>query len=373
MGSPAEPPAGSHAAQFASLFAASPAATCVVDAATCRITEANAAICVLLGRDREDLLGVHLPSLLDDRLTAGRVALVGGQPFGLGLTLPNRDGDPRRWQANGSPVTWNGRPAWVVVFEPAAETPGEATLAGVVAAAQEAIVTVDDDLVIRTANPAALAMFRVQPDDVIGRPFERFVPGTYREEYGAVLLGMGVAGELRTPTTSELLLLRADGEAFIGAVGIARAPQAGVGIVIRDVTAQRQAESALRETERRLEVLTAVAPVGIVRADAEGVCIYVNAEACAVLGCTRELALGRPWTSFVHPEDTPRHRAIWEQARSKGRPFEAVFRVVRPESEVRWINARARAEIDEDGDVRSYIGAFIDVTREQQDSGTAAR
>jgi PAS domain S-box-containing protein len=373
VGSPAEPPAGSHAAQFASLFAASPAATCVVDAGTCRIAEANAAICSLLGRDRASLLGLHLPSLLDGPLAAERLATAGGQSFGLGLALPGRDGDGRRWRARGSPVTWNGRPAWVVVFEPAAETPGEATLAGVVAAAQEAIVTVDHDLVIRTANPAALAMFRVQPDEAIGRPFERFVPGPYRDEYGAVLLGLGIAGELRTPTTSELLLLRADGEAFIGAVGIARAPQAGVGIVIRDVTAQRQAESALRETERRLEVLTAVAPVGIVRADAEGVCIYVNAEACAVLGCTREFALGRPWTSFVHPDDTPRHRATWEQVRSNGQPFEAVFRVMRPHGEVRWINARARAEIDEDGDVRSYIGAFIDVTTEQQDSGATAR
>ena len=377
MNSPAEPPTGGHAAQFASLFALSPAATCVVDAATCRVTEANAAACSLLGRPPEGLAGCHLPSLLDARATAEHASLANAlslaRPFALDVTLAGTGDGARTWRARGNPITWDGRPAWVLVFEEDSAALADATIAGLVAAAQEAIVTVDDDLVIQTANPAALAMFRVRPEEAIGQPFERFVPAPYRDEYGAILLGLGLAGELRPPTTSELLLVRADGEAFIGAAGIARAPQTGLGIVIRDVTAQREAESALRETERRLEVLTAVAPVGIVRADAEGVCIYVNAEACAVLGYSRELALGRLWTSFVHPDDVPRHRTTWEQALSKGVPFEAVFRVVRPDGEVRWINSRARAEIDEDGDVRSYIGAFIDVTGQQQSNHPKAR
>jgi PAS domain S-box-containing protein len=378
VGSQLDPRRESQTTQFASLFALTPVATCVVDAATGRIAEANVAAGQLLGYTRETLVGRYLRSLLHfaepGQVGALAVSWSRKEAFDLRLVLAGRDGSALPVQASGRPMLWDGQPAAIVVFEPADDLRGEAALVGLVSAAHEAIITMDDDLVIQTANPAALAMFRARVADVVGRPFERFVPRQYRAEYGAVLVGMGIAGDLPRPATNEMLLLRADGEAFVAAAGITRAPSVCVGMVIRDVTAERETESALRETQQRLEVLTAVAPVGIVRADPEGICIYLNAEACEVLGCSRDLALGRRWTSFVHRDDALLHSVAWERARVRGLPFEAVYRVVRPGGEARWINARARAEIDEDGDVRSYIGAFVDVTeRELQGSDAIAR
>jgi PAS domain S-box-containing protein len=378
VGSQLDPRRESQTTQFASLFALTPVATCVVDAATGRIAEANVAAGQVLGYTRETLVGRYLRSLLHfaEPGQAGELAVSWSrkEAFELRLVLAGRDGSALPIQASGRPMLWDGQPAAIVVFKPLDDLRGEAALVELVSAAHEAIITMDDDLVVQTANPAALAMFRTQVVDVVGRPFDRFVPRQYRAEYGAVLVGMGIAGDLPRPTTNEMLLLRADGEAFVAAAGITRVPSVGVGMVIRDVTAERETESALRETQRRLEVLTAVAPVGIVRADPEGVCIYLNAEACEVLGQTREQAIGRRWASFLHRDDAVLNNAEWERARVRALPFEAVYRVVRPDGEVRWIDARARAEIDEDGDVRSYIGAFVDVTeREAQCDDAIAR
>lgn len=358
------PPAG-RGAEYAGVFDASPAATFVADAATGRLLEANTSACDLLGYDRSTLVGRYLHSLLHGRGIHQDIelslALAESEPFGLRLALSHRDGEAISVRASGRAIDWDGRPASVIFLEPASDRSAE-VLSSVAALAQEAILTLDEDLVVSAANQAALDMLGVRQRDAVGVPFERFIPGPYREEYGALLLGMGISGEIPAARTNELLLLRANGEAFIASAGIARSREVGVALVIRDVTDSRMRESALEDAERRLDILTAVTPVGIVRADAEGVCLYLNAEACDVLGRTREDALGENWVAFVHPEDRRLHSIAWAKARAGGRPFEAVYRIVRPDGSARMIGMRARTEVDSDGDIRSYIGAFVDVT-----------
>ncbi|MCZ2111108.1 MAG: PAS domain S-box protein [Dehalococcoidia bacterium] len=375
--------AGEHSAELGDLFHALPTATLVLDADEAVVVEANGAAARLLRVPRERIVGAPLPFASSDAEAAESVRrrFGGGRPFqARGRLAIERDEIDVDISAN--PIVFGGSPACVVTLVRVADAGNElpqaveATLAGLVLAAHEAVITVDDELRITSVNPAALAMFRVTEEEAVGRSIEHFIPRPYRDEYGARLLAFGLSGPLVRPLSTELLLVRGDGEVFVGAAGVARANVNGerfIGIIIRDVTVQRQMESSLLDSERRFQLITSVAPVGIVRTDSEGLCIYMNDEALAIVGRSSEQALGRAWQGFVHPDDVLVYGPSWNDAVAHARPIDAEYRVVRPDGEERWVLARARAELDEDGEVRSYTGAFSDITERRQADERLAR
>lgn len=65
----------------------------------------------------------------------------------------------------------------------------------------------------------------------------------------------------------------------------------------------RQTNSELASNERRLQVILAAAPVGVLELDDEQRCRFINVNGCVLTGCTQEEAQGRPVLEFVHPED----------------------------------------------------------------------
>ena len=71
----------------------------------------------------------------------------------------------------------------------------------------------------------------------------------------------------------------------------------------RDITEQRKAESALRESEKRFRTLADSAPVGIFQTDANGQSVYQNPVANEVVGMNMEKARGLGWQASIAPED----------------------------------------------------------------------
>jgi len=114
--------------------------------------------------------------------------------------------------------------------------------------------------------------------------------------------------------------------------------------------------------ERRLEMLTRAARVGIFRTDAAGSCAYVNGRWSELTGLGAEEARGEGWKRGLHPEDRAKVEAQWLRATAEKRPFEAECRFVLPDGEVRWLTGRAEPELDAEGEVQAYIGTMTDVT-----------
>ncbi|HYW82943.1 MAG TPA: PAS domain S-box protein, partial [Spirochaetia bacterium] len=70
-----------------------------------------------------------------------------------------------------------------------------------------------------------------------------------------------------------------------------------------DITARKQAQEALRESEERFRGTFENAAVGIAHVDAEGRFLLVNEKLCAIVGYTREELLARAFRDVTHPED----------------------------------------------------------------------
>ena len=70
-------------------------------------------------------------------------------------------------------------------------------LGGVIEAALEAIVLVDEHQHIVALNPAALHLFGCSAADALGQPLARFIPARYRELHDALARGFAPEGDDR--------------------------------------------------------------------------------------------------------------------------------------------------------------------------------
>jgi two-component sensor histidine kinase len=67
-----------------------------------------------------------------------------------------------------------------------------------------------------------------------------------------------------------------------------------------------------------------------------------------------------------HPDDVPELREAWASFVKGAKSYEAEFRIVRPNGEIRWCTGTAAASTDKDGRVIRVSGVTVDITERKQ-------
>jgi PAS domain S-box-containing protein len=137
--------------------------------------------------------------------------------------------------------------------------------------------------------------------------------------------------------------------------------------VLSDISTLKQAELALKASERRYASLAAAAPVAIFRFDEPLNCVYVNERWSDLSGRPMESALGRGWMEGLHPEDSEQRLAEWTEYYANSNSEGLVIhgsegRHLRPDGTTTWIYVQVAKEFDDDGNVVGYIGTLTDIT-----------
>jgi PAS domain S-box-containing protein len=125
---------------------------------------------------------------------------------------------------------------------------------------------------------------------------------------------------------------------------------------------RRQAEEALRHSERRFRALIENGCDAIALIDAQGVVRYASPSTCRVLGYTPEEFTGRNLFELMHPEDEARVGGLF--AELLGRPglvLASQFRYRHKDGSWRWIEGSGTNLLDEP-DVRAIVANYRDVT-----------
>ncbi|MGH8022297.1 MAG: PAS domain S-box protein, partial [Limisphaerales bacterium] len=143
---------------------------------------------------------------------------------------------------------------------------------------------------------------------------------------------------------------------------------AGLVCVARDVTKRKQAERILRDSEERFRQLADnIREVFWMTDVAKKQMIYVSSAYEEVWGRPVQSLYASPqdWMDAVHPDDRGRvsEAALTTQISGK---YDELYRIVRPDGTMRWIQDRAFPIQDETGNVYRIVGVAEDVTERKQ-------
>lgn len=136
--------------------------------------------------------------------------------------------------------------------------------------------------------------------------------------------------------------------------------------IVRDISAKKQVEMELQESEERYQTLARVSPVGIFRTNKYGLTTYVNPTWCRISGLSADEALGEGWLKVVHPDDRTSLRENWEKSAKLQIPSLADYRFVQPDGSITWVIGQAMPEMNDDNQVVGYVGTITDITERKQ-------
>ncbi len=128
-----------------------------------------------------------------------------------------------------------------------------------------------------------------------------------------------------------------------------------------DVTEQRRAESAVRESEERFRHLANAMPQLAWTAGPDGRVDYYNERVAAYYGFSRGVDGTWHWEPSLHPDDREPTAAAWSRALRTGRPYEIEHRVRLADGSYAWHLSRGVPVRDAQGRVVRWYGTATDI------------
>jgi PAS domain S-box-containing protein len=225
---------------------------------------------------------------------------------------------------------------------------------------------VDRNGVYTYASPRLYELLGYEPEEVLGKtPFD-LMPGEEAQRLAAKFADI-VHSEAAFEQLENVNLHRDGHEVVLETSGVPFFDEDGrlLGYrgIDRDITARKQAERAMQESELKYHALLENASDAILLAVPGGGFIEANRQAECLLGCTREEILGMSPFDIHAPEDHDNVRAAFHDLMTKGRSLYE-HSVMRKDG--------TRVPVEVAGTLFSYgnrtvaLGVFRDITERKQ-------
>ncbi|HEV8713010.1 MAG TPA: PAS domain-containing protein, partial [Candidatus Binatia bacterium] len=134
----------------------------------------------------------------------------------------------------------------------------------------------------------------------------------------------------------------------------------------RDITDRKRTEEALQRSEERYRSLTFATAQIVWTADPQGQAADDMPMWRIFTGQSVEAVKGLGWFDALHPEDHQRVLDDWLKAVSARNVYTTVFRLRRSDGEYRYLGVRGVPVLEQDGQVREWMGACSDITERKQ-------
>ena len=196
--------------------------------------------------------------------------------------------------------------------------------------APDGIVIADPKGIYLDANGSICEMLGYTREELIGLPSSRIVAEAEAQHIEPALNAINS----KSPYHREWQFRRKDGSSFQGAVIATQMPDGNVLAMIRDVTAHKQVEAALRDSEQKLrKVIDGLGPntfIGLM--SIEGILIEANRPALAAAGLSLAEVLGKPfdqtyWWGYSEPVQEQLRTAMARAAMGEPARYNVQLRV----------------------------------------------
>jgi len=220
-----------------------------------------------------------------------------------------------------------------------------------------------------SANSQLHSLFGFGPEDVLR--FEDFLGRIHPDDRAQTVSAVERAQQAGEPVDLEFRAILPDGkERWLAAKGRTIQDREGhalrrMGAVI-DITARKQAEEALRESEARFRTMADTAPVMIWMSDTGMLCTFFNKGWLDFTGRTLEQELGNGWADGVHREDLDRCLEVYVNSFNARQEFRMEYRLLRFDGEYCWVLDNGVPRLDSNGTFLGYIGSCIDINQRKQ-------
>ncbi len=234
----------------------------------------------------------------------------------------------------------------------------------------DAVLTLDRDFRVLYCNAAAERLFGWSAKEAVGQPY-RVVAGTKvtqaeREAIHADIFNRG-------SWTGEIICTNREGMQFMVHVSwsVLRDPHGNamqVAGIHTDLTAPKQLEQALRDSEHRLKLAQSALSLGTWEVDLSSETVLCSEEVLRLYGITepREGMSFEEWHNVVHPDDRPKNVDWMKALVQDGEYFDRQFRVFWPDGSVHWLHSKCRVILNESGQAQRVIGVDFDITEHKQ-------
>ncbi len=174
--------------------------------------------------------------------------------------------------------------------------------------------------------------------------------------------------------SQEVEYITKKGHNFWGNLAVKRINIAGktVDLVrVTDISKRKEVELALLKSEKRFQEISASSPgviyITVKRLDGSWYYEYMSYAFEDIHEITVEQIMVNPHLCFeqFHPDDCVGYEAAVAYSIETMSPFNYEWRIITPSGKVKWIKARSRPELRENGDIVFY-GIVLDVSERKQ-------
>ena len=180
----------------------------------------------------------------------------------------------------------------------------EGKTAAILDAAVDGVITIDANGLVETFNHAAEAIFGYGASEVIGRNVKMLMPEPYHSDHDGYLAAYKATGRPKIIGIGrEVTGRRKDGSTFPMDLAVGEGRDGGRRLfagIVRDITARKQAEQQLRDSEAnmrdseaRTRAILDTAADGIITIDTDGTVLTVNPASERIFGYSAAEMVGR--------------------------------------------------------------------------------
>ncbi len=140
----------------------------------------------------------------------------------------------------------------------------------------------------------------------------------------------------------------------------------GVSVAVMDITDQKRAQEALRESEDRHRYVFELNSQVQWVLDAEGNVLQISSRWAETTGQSKERALNMGWLEALHPEDVEPAMKILRHALRTGQPIDIEYRLKSQDGSWVWMRSRGAPHYGPSGEILRWYGSVEDIGDHKQ-------